>query len=52
MFIIIIFLMRKNRVWERKVEMTQGGRQGCRRSPWASTVSPLVLRFSQGPVPP
>ena len=50
--LFIYFLMRKNRVWEREVEMTQGGRQGCRRSPWASTVSPLVLRFSQGPIPP
>ena len=49
---LLFFLMRKNRVWEREVEMTQGGRQSCRRSPWASTVFPTSAKIFSRPHPP
>ena len=49
---ILFFLVRKNSLG-REGEMTQGGRQGCRRASVGNhSPPPLVLRLSQGPFPP
>lgn len=48
---IYLFFFNENRVWERKVEMTQGGRQGCRQSPLGKHCLPPSAKVFSRPRP-